>query len=59
MPTFKQKTTLFGAFGIVTIKAIEDAKFRVDIMAPSPNAPSMAVALENYFIASLKKTKKK
>jgi uroporphyrinogen-III synthase len=59
MPTFKQKNTLFGAFGSVTSKAIEEAKFRVDIMAPSPNAPSMAVALENYLIASLKKSKKK
>jgi len=59
MPTYKQKTTLFGAFGLVTSKAIEEAKFRIDIMAPSPNAPSMAVALENYLIASLKKSKKK
>jgi uroporphyrinogen-III synthase len=59
MPTYKQKNTLFGAFGIVTSKAIEEAKFRVDIMAPSANAPSMAAALENYLVASLKKSKKK
>lgn len=47
-PKFKQKSTLIGAFGPTTSKAVEEAGLRLDIKAPAPNAPSMVSALENY-----------
>ncbi|MEO6831398.1 MAG: uroporphyrinogen-III synthase [Chitinophagaceae bacterium] len=50
-PTFKQNGTVFGAFGPITSKAIEDLGFRLDVKAPAPNAPSMVTALEQFLEA--------
>lgn len=47
-PSFKQNGTMFGAFGPITSKAIEDAGLTLDIKAPAPNAPSMIAALELF-----------
>ncbi|MBS1645144.1 MAG: uroporphyrinogen-III synthase [Bacteroidetes bacterium] len=50
-PGFKQNGTMFGAFGPITSKAIEDLGFRLDVKAPAPNAPSMVAALEQLLEA--------
>ncbi|MFN0030937.1 MAG: uroporphyrinogen-III synthase [Flavobacteriales bacterium] len=47
-PKFKQDTTRIAVFGPTTAKAVEDAKLRIDVMAPTPKAPSMSMALEHY-----------
>jgi uroporphyrinogen-III synthase len=53
-PKYQQKTTMIGAFGPTTSKAVEDSGLRLDIKAPAPNAPSMVSALE-IFLAEAKK----
>jgi uroporphyrinogen-III synthase len=47
-PDFKQNNTRIAVFGPTTAKAVEDAKLRIDVMAPSPKAPSMSMAIELY-----------
>jgi uroporphyrinogen-III synthase len=47
-PEFKQNNTLIAAWGATTVKAITDAKLTVNIMAPSPESPSMIMALDKY-----------
>lgn len=47
-PKFKQNSTAIAVFGPTTARAAEDAKLRIDISAPMPEAPSMTMALENY-----------
>lgn len=47
-PDFKQNTTRIAVFGTTTAKAVEDAKLRIDVMAPNPKAPSMSMAIELY-----------
>jgi len=54
-PNFKQNKTRIAAFGPTTAKAVEEAGLRLDIHAPTPNAPSMTMALEQY----IKKVNKK
>lgn len=54
LPKFKQNGTLIGAFGINTVKAIEEAGFTLHIKAPDPQAPSMVAALDK-FLGSKKK----
>jgi uroporphyrinogen-III synthase len=46
--TFKQNDIKIAAFGESTIKAVKDAGLRLDIEAPTPQAPSMKMALEHY-----------
>ncbi|MEO5907725.1 MAG: uroporphyrinogen-III synthase [Ginsengibacter sp.] len=53
-PSFKQNGTLIGAFGDNTRKAVINAGFHPDILAPEPKVPSMVSALEN-FLSGLKK----
>jgi uroporphyrinogen-III synthase len=53
-PSFKQNGTLIGAFGDNTRKAIINAGFNPNILAPEPEAPSMVSALEKY-LSGLKK----
>ena len=38
----------FGCFGATTAKAALEAGLRLDIEAPTPEAPSMTAALEQY-----------
>ena len=53
-PDFKQNNTRIATFGVNTYKAVEDAGLIVDIAAPSPEAPSMIMAVENYIKKSNK-----
>lgn len=47
-PDFKQNETRIAVFGNTTIKAVEDKGLRVDIAAPTPETPSMTMALQKY-----------
>lgn len=47
-PDFKQNETRIAVFGNSTIKAVEAHNLRVDIAAPTPETPSMTMALERY-----------
>lgn len=47
-PEFQQKNTRIAVFGNTTIKAVEAHGLRVDIAAPTPETPSMTMALEKY-----------
>ena len=40
--------TRIAVFGNTTIKAVEQKGLRVDIAAPTPETPSMTMALEKY-----------
>jgi uroporphyrinogen-III synthase len=47
-PDFKQNDIRIGCFGASTAKAATEAGLRLDVEAPTPNAPSMIAALEQY-----------
>lgn len=47
-PDFKQNDTKIAVFGNTTIKAVEEKGLRVDIAAPTPETPSMTMALQKY-----------
>ncbi len=47
-PDFKQNDTRIAVFGNTTVKAATDMGLRVDIKAPTPETPSMTMALEKY-----------
>ncbi len=47
-PDFDQKDTRIAVFGNTTVKAATEQGLRVDIQAPTPEAPSMTMALEKY-----------
>lgn len=47
-PDFTQDNTKIACFGPATAKAIKDAGLRLDIQAPTAQAPSMTMALEQY-----------
>jgi len=47
-PDFQQNNTRIAAFGASTHKAVLERSLIVDILAPTPNAPSMAMAIEQY-----------
>lgn len=51
---FEQNNTRIAVFGANTLKAVEDAGLIADIQAPSPEAPSMIMAIENYIKTSNK-----
>ncbi|MEI6312095.1 MAG: uroporphyrinogen-III synthase [Bacteroidota bacterium] len=53
-PDFIQDDRRIGGFGQVTWDSIADAGLRLDIVAPSPAAASMAQAIENYLKESNK-----
>lgn len=53
-PDFKQNDTRLAVFGNKTKKAVEDHELIINIQAPSPEAPSMTMALENYLNLSNK-----
>ncbi|MBN4070806.1 uroporphyrinogen-III synthase, partial [Olleya sp. AH-315-F22] len=56
-PDFKQNETRIAVFGNTTIKAVENRSLRVDIAAPTPETPSMTMALEKYIEKANKKIK--
>jgi uroporphyrinogen-III synthase len=47
-PGFKQNGTKLAAFGAATLKALKAAKLKAVLEAPTPEAPSMAKALELF-----------
>ena len=47
-PDFEQNETRIAVFGNTTIKAVEEKGLRVDISAPTPETPSMTMALQKY-----------
>lgn len=47
-PDFKQNNTRIAVFGNTTVKAATKLGLRVDIQAPTPETPSMTMALEKY-----------
>ncbi|WP_055434760.1 uroporphyrinogen-III synthase [Lacinutrix algicola] len=54
-PDFEQKDTRIAVFGNTTIKAVEAKGLRVDIAAPTPETPSMTMALKKYITLVNKK----
>lgn len=47
-PDFEQNNTRIAVFGNTTVQAAKDKGLRVDIKAPTPDTPSMTMALEKY-----------
>ncbi len=47
-PEYKQNNTVIAAFGEQTAKAVTNAGLKFHIVAPQPNSPSMASAMELY-----------
>ncbi|MFC2109555.1 uroporphyrinogen-III synthase [Bacteroidota bacterium] len=47
-PDFKQNDTKIAVFGNSTVKAAADAGLKIDIQAPTPETPSMTMALDKY-----------
>lgn len=54
-PDFKQDKTKIAAFGKTTVKAANEMGLKIDIPVPTPETPSMAMALEKYIKESNKK----
>jgi uroporphyrinogen-III synthase len=57
-PDFDQKDIKIGCFGPTTAKAVRDAGLRLDLEAPTVNAPSMTAALDNFIKETNKGEKK-
>lgn len=55
-PDFKQNNTRIAVFGSTTQKEALEHGLRIDILAPTPETPSMTMALEKY-VAEANKTK--
>ena len=55
-PDFEQNDTRIAVFGNTTVKAATEKGLRVDIQAPTPETPSMTMALEKYIKAVNKKS---
>lgn len=56
-PDFEQNDIKIGTFGITTAQAVRDAGLRLDLEAPTVQAPSMTAALD-MFIRETNKDKK-
>ena len=54
-PDFEQNNTRIAVFGNSTIEAATDAGLRIDIKAPTPETPSMTMALQKYITSVNKK----
>jgi len=54
-PDFEQKDTKIAVFGNTTVKAAQAAGLKCNIQAPTPETPSMTMALEKYIISENKK----
>jgi uroporphyrinogen-III synthase len=54
-PNFKQNNTRIAVFGNSTVKAATNAGLKCIIEAPTPEAPSMTMALEKYILQANKK----
>ncbi len=47
-PNFDQGETIIGCFGASTAQAAQAAGLRLDVQAPTPETPSMPMALEKF-----------
>ena len=56
-PEFKQNEIKIASFGAHTAKAVKEAGLRLDLQAPMPEAPSMAMALEQFILEHNKNCK--
>ena len=54
-PNFKQNNTRIAVFGNSTVKAATQAGLKCNIEAPTPETPSMTMALEKYILKVNKK----
>ena len=54
-PDFKQNDTRIAVFGNSTVEAATHAGLRIDIKAPTPETPSMTMALQKYITSVNKK----
>lgn len=54
-PDFEQGDKKIASFGVATAKAVSDAGLRLDVQAPSPQNPSMTMALDSYIAGFNKK----
>ena len=54
-PDFEQNDTRIAVFGNSTVKAATQAGLRIDIKAPTPETPSMTMALQKYITSVNKK----
>ncbi|TDQ33207.1 uroporphyrinogen-III synthase [Zeaxanthinibacter enoshimensis] len=54
-PDFEQNDTRIAVFGNSTVQAATDAGLRIDIQAPTPETPSMTMALQKYITSVNKK----
>lgn len=54
-PDFKQNETRIAVFGNTTLKEAEEMGLRIDIQAPTPETPSMTMALDKYITEANKK----
>tara|TARA_R110001583_G_C5670235_1_gene410756 strand:- start:8358 stop:9104 length:747 start_codon:yes stop_codon:yes gene_type:complete len=54
-PDFQQKNTCIAVFGNSTVKAATNAGLKCSIQAPTPETPSMTMALEKYIKSVNKK----
>ncbi len=54
-PDFEQGATRIAAFGATTHEALKEKKLRLDVMAPTPENPSMAGAIKAYIQKANKK----
>lgn len=54
-PNFQQNNTRIAVFGNSTVKAAKKAGLKCNIKAPSPETPSMTMALEKYIVSANKR----
>jgi len=54
-PDFEQKDTRIAVFGNTTVREANNRALRIDIQAPTPETPSMTMALEKYISQMNKK----
>ncbi|NHF58675.1 uroporphyrinogen-III synthase [Flavobacteriaceae bacterium TP-CH-4] len=54
-PDFEQNDTRIAVFGNSTVTAATEAGLRIDIQAPTPETPSMTMALQKYITTVNKK----
>jgi uroporphyrinogen-III synthase len=57
-PKFKQGDTIIATFGDATAKSAKDAKLAVSVNAPTPECPSMSLALEQFITKNNKEAAK-
>ncbi|MGE5423798.1 MAG: uroporphyrinogen-III synthase [Syntrophothermus sp.] len=54
-PDFEQNSVVIAAFGSSTAKAVTDEGLQLGISAPTPSAPSMALAIDQFLHNEMKK----